>query len=393
MIKCSGKFASIGPIPTRIQLGIAAHRNLLDILETTSGPPGESILFLCDRAILSTDIFKSIEYILEKSGHPFILFSEIEAEPTDAVVEKIHERCRHNKPFLIIALGGGSTIDAAKAVGILAANGGSIHDYEGMEKFKGKRVPLVAIPTTAGTGSEVTGACLITDTRRGLKMSISHPTSNPADIAILDPLALVSLPAAPAAYAGMDALTHALESYINLNASFMTDALNLQAIELVAGSIRDFVSDRGDMDAGLKMLCGASLAGLGFTNTGVGNVHCMARFVGTFFHISHGLANAVCLPAVAEFNLTADPEKFARASAAMGENIAGLTALEAGRKCIDAVRRLNRDLGIPSRLRDIGVREEKIPEMAELCFKANYNTRNPRFTTADDFVSLFREAY
>jgi alcohol dehydrogenase len=191
----------------------------------------------------------------------------------------------------------------------------------------------------------------------------------------------------------MDAFTHAIESYINLNANYVTDAYDLEAMALISNSLRPFVANRANLDAGLKMLCASCLAGLGFTNTGVGNVHGMSRFVGTFFHVPHGIANAVCLPAVAEYNLLADPEKFARVAAAMGENIAGLTAIEAGRKAVEAIRRLNADLGIPPRLRDIGVKEERIPEMADLCFKANYNTRNPRYTSVNDFVSLYKQAF
>jgi alcohol dehydrogenase len=393
MTVCVEKFACVGPIQTQVYLGIGAHKNLLNILGNISNRPDQEILFLCDRALVPTEFFKSIEGILKENGSPFDLFAEIDAEPSDTIVEKVYERCKKNKPSLILAVGGGSAIDIGKAVGILIPHGGSIYDYEGVEKYKGSRLPLVAIPTTAGTGSEVTGSCIITNTRKGVKMSITHSTLNPANIAILDPLSLVTLPAAPAACAGVDALTHALESYTNLNSNLITDALNLQAIELISKNIRQFVSNRSNLDAGLKMLCAASLAGLGFTNTGLGNVHCMSRFVGTFFHVAHGLATAVCLPVVAEFNLLANPEKFARVSEVMGENIAGLTTMEAGRKGIETIRQLNRDLGIPSRLRDLGVKEEKIPEMAELCFKANYNTRNPRYTTVNDFVSLFKRAF
>jgi alcohol dehydrogenase len=386
------KFACFGPMQTQVYFGIGAHKNLANILGNISNKADQKILFLCDGSLVPTEFFKSIEGILKENGTPFDLFAEIDAEPSDTMVEKVYERCKKNKPSLILAVGGGSAIDLGKAVGILIPHGGSIRDYEGAEKYQGSRTPLIAIPTTAGTGSEVTAFCLITDTRKGVKMSITHSTLNPANIAILDPLSLVTLPAAPAANAGMDAFTHAFESYINLNANVITDALDLQAMALVSHNLRQFVSNRSNLDAGLKMLCASSLAGLGFTNTHVGNVHCMARFIGTFFHVPHGLAIAVCLPVVAEFNQLANPEKFSRVAEVMGENIAGLTTMEAGRKGIEAMRQLNKDLGMPSRLRDLGVKEEKIPEMAELCFKANYHARNPRYTTVNDFASLFKQA-
>jgi alcohol dehydrogenase len=191
----------------------------------------------------------------------------------------------------------------------------------------------------------------------------------------------------------MDAFVHALESYISLNANLITDAMNLYAIELISQNVRPFVSNRSNLEAGLKMLCAASLAAMGFSNTGAGNIHCMARFVGAFFHVSHGLSNAVCLPYGAEFNLMANPEKFARVALAMGEMIQGLTALEAGRKAIEAIKQLNRDLGIPERLREVGVTEDKLPEMARLSFEANYNQWNPRYTTVEDFRSLFESAF
>ena len=280
-----------------------------------------------------------------------------------------------------------------KAVGILAANGGRIQDYEGIDRFPNPPVPLLAIPTTAGTGSEVSGSCVITDTDRSLKLSIRGSTLNRAKVAILDPLTLSSLPHHVAAHAAMDAFVHALESYVSLNANPITDAMNLYAIGLISQNVRPFVANRSNLEAGLQMLCAASLAGMGFSNTGAGNIHCMARFVGAFFHVPHGLANAVCLPYGADFNLMASPQKYARLASAMGGAVHGMTTLEAARTAIDAIRRLNGDLGIPSRLREIGVTENRISEMARLCFEANYNRWNPRYTTVEDFQLLFEKAF
>jgi alcohol dehydrogenase len=169
--------------------------------------------------------------------------------------------------------------------------------------------------------------------------------------------------------------------------------MNLAAIELIAKNIRPFVANRANLNAGLNMLCGASLAAMGFSNTGLGNVHCMARFVGAFFHLTHGLSNAVCLPHGAEFNLMAIPEKYAKVAVAMGENISNLSTMEAGAKGVDAIKTLCHDLHIPQRLRDIGVQKEKLPEMARLCFEANYNRWNPRYTTEEDFLSLLEKAF
>jgi len=284
-------------------------------------------------------------------------------------------------------------MDVAKAVGILATNGGRIHDYEGIEKFSTPPPPLIAIPTTAGTGSEVSGSCVITDTDKGLKMSIRHASMNPADVAILDPLALRTVPAHVAAHSGLDAFVHAFESYISRQANPFTDAVNLHALELISSNIRQFTANRNNLEAGLNMLCGSALAGMAFGQTGLGNVHCMARFVGAFFHLSHGLSNALCLPHVAVFNMPANPAKYARVALAMGEAVQGLPELDAARCAISAIRDLCQDLDIPSRLRDAGVEEDKLDEMAQLCVEANYNRWNPRDTSLRDFQRLFREAF
>jgi alcohol dehydrogenase len=376
--------------PTKIYLGINAYKKLPEIIH---GFGVKHLFFLSDNGVVSTDIFKIVKGLLEEHHVTFDLFTDIEPDPSHKTAEKAYGLYQKNKTGVLLALGGGSTIDVGKAVGILATNGGRIQDYEGTDKFSNPPLPIIAIPTTAGTGSEVSGSCVITDVDRGLKMSIRSAAFNPTKVAILDPVGLKSLPVKVAAHAAMDAFVHALESYVSLNANPITDAMNLHAMELISKNIRPFVANRSNLEVGLEMLCGASLAAMGFSNTGAGNIHCMARFVGTFFHVSHGLSNAVCLPYGAEFNLTANPEKFARVALALGETTHGLTTLEAANKAIDAVKRLNRDLGIPATLREIGVTKDKLAEMARLSFEANYNRWNPRYTTIEDFCSLFERAF
>ncbi|MBL7213905.1 MAG: iron-containing alcohol dehydrogenase [Desulfobacteraceae bacterium] len=371
-------------------MGIGAYRKLPEIL---NGLNTNNIFLLSDSGVASTDFFKLVEDILTEKNIKFEIFSDIETDPSDKTVEKAYAIYQKSKPSALITLGGGSTIDVGKAVAILATNGGRIHDYEGIDLFANPPLTIIAIPTTTGTGSEVSGSCVITDTTRGLKMSVRSASLNPAEIAILDPLALKTLPVEVATDSGMDAFVHAFESHISLNANPVTDALTLNAIELISSNITPFVSDRSDLDAGLKMLCGASLAGMGFSNTGLGNIHCMARFIGAFFHVSHGLSNAVCLPYGAEFNLTANPDKYARIALAMGDDISGLSSMEAGEKAVKAIWKLCKDIGIPEKLRDIGVEKEKLPEIARLCFEANYNRWNPRYTEENDFLALLEKAW
>ena len=376
--------------PTKLYIGINSHEKLREIIADWGV---KRLLFLSDPGIASGEVYKRVEEILKENRVTFDVFTEIEPEPSDKTVEKAYEICRRSQPSALLALGGGSTMDTGKAVGILATNGGRIHDYEGIDKFSNPPLPLIAIPTTAGTGSEVSYSCVITDTDRDNKMSIRSATLNRAKVAILDPMALKSLPDKVAAYAAMDAFVHAFESYVSLNANPITDGMNLHAIELISRNVRPFMSNRNNLEAGLKMLCAASLAAMGFSNTGLGNIHCMARLVGAFFHVSHGLSNAVCLPYGAEFNMIANPEKFARVALAMGETIQGLTTLEAGAKAVEAIKQLNRDLRIPEKLREVGVGEERLPEMARLAFESNYNRWNPRYTTIEDFHFLFKRAF
>lgn len=376
--------------PTKIHMGIRSHQKLNDIIQEWKI---EKLFVVADGFIVKTEIFASVEKILKDNNVAFDLFSEVEPDPSADSVEKAFGLYRESQASVVLAVGGGSTMDTGKGVAILARNGGRIKDYEGIEKFSIPPLPLIAIPTTAGTGSEVSASCTITDTDRGLKMSIRHPTLNPARVAILDPIALKTLPASVASHAAVDAFVHAFESYISLNANPITDAMNLHAMELISHHIRPFVTDRTDLEAGLNMACGSNLAGITFGQTGLGNVHCMARFVGAFCHVSHGLSNAVCFPAAAEFNLPANPKKYARVAVAMGENIQGLTEMEAARKAFDAIRLMCLDLGIPGKLRDIGATEEMLPKMAKLSYDAGYNKWNPRYTTYENFLDLFKGVY
>lgn len=376
--------------PTRIHMGDDACAKLPDILASYQHP---NTLVVVDPALIDGAYHARIRKILESANVNTVTFSEIEPEPSAHTVEKIEALARQANVKLVLAIGGGSTIDAGKAVAILLTNGGRIHDYEGIEKFSIPPLPVIAIPTTAGTGSEVSGSCVISDTDKGLKMSIRHASLNPARHAILDPKALVTLPASVAAHAGIDAFVHALESFISRLSNPVTDAINLQAISTIAANLRPFVRDRSNLESSLLMLTGSTLAGMTFGQTGLGNVHCMARFVGAFYHLSHGLSNALCLSEVCRFNRPAAPEKFAQIAHAMGCQTSGLSLDDAGLMAIDAIEALCRDVGIPDSLKQAGVDDLRFEEMASLCVQANYNRWNPRETSKADFIQLFQSAY
>lgn len=375
--------------PTRIHYGSGAHEKLASLFDTLNS---KRVFITADPAMRSSPILARILAMLDEAGVAHSVFSEIEPDPSDTTVTKAFEQCRAHQATAILALGGGSTIDVGKAAGILMTNGGRINDYEGIEVFRTPPLPLVAIPTTAGTGSEVSGSCTITDTTRNLKMSIRHAALNPARIAILDPLALRSLPRHVAVHSGIDAFVHAFESFISRGATPFTDALNLRAISLIAGSIRDFAADRTNERAGLDMLLGSAMAGMCFGQTGLGNVHCMARFVGAYFHVSHGLSNALCLPAVAAFNRPAAAARYAQIAPLLG--VTDVVPEEAASLLtVQAITGLCRDLDVPPRLRDIGARDAVYEEIADLCVAAGYDRWNPRSTAREDFLMLLRQAH
>lgn len=376
-------------VPTEMIFGVNSHARIPDEIR---GLGGDAAFLITDKGVAQTDFFRDVMSLLKSAGIGVEVFDDVEPEPSAKTLEKAFSLFQKKKIKVLLAIGGGSPIDTAKGVGILATNGGRIFDYEGFSIFKNPPIPLIAVPTTAGTGSEVSGSCVFTDTNQGVKRTINHPRFNRARVAILDPLALKTLPASVAAHAGTDAFVHALESFLSLEASPLTEGISLYGTELIAKNIRPFVANRGNLEAGGNMLIGSAFGAIGFTSVRTGNIHCMARFVGAFFHIPHGLSNAVCLPYVAEFNMIACPEKFGRVAQAMGIETSGMTVMEAARAAISAIKVLCEDLGIPRNLREIGVKEDAIPKMAKLAFQANYNRWNPRYTTEEDFVKLFHKA-
>jgi alcohol dehydrogenase len=376
--------------PTRLYLGLGSHQILKDIFKQYGA---QRVFIALDAALIHSNFFAQVQALLVEQAIAYKTFTDIEPDPSAITVAKAFDACSAHQATLLLAIGGGSTIDVAKAVGILATNGGRIHDYEGVEKFANAPLPLIVIPTTAGTGSEVSGSCVITDTEKQRKMSIRHASLNPAAVAILDPLAVRTVPGHVAAHSGMDAFVHAFESYLSRQANAFTDAINLHALELISGNLRQFVSNRENTASASNMLYGSALAGITFGQTGLGNVHCMARFVGASLHLSHGLSNAICLPHVARFNMLANPEKYSRIAVAMGRQVQGMSTLDAAKQAVLAIDELCNDLGIPKRLRDLGAIEEDFDEMALQCLQADYNRWNPRHTTQADFRQLLQRAF
>ena len=283
-------------------------------------------------------------------------------------------------------------MDTAKTAGVLATNPGGVLEYEGPNLVKNDMPPMIAIPTTYGTGAEVSPGSIITNEHKKYKMGIGDDWHMSPAVAILDPMLLLSLPPHIAASTGMDALTHAIESYVANWAEPFTDAWNLQAIKMIAENLPAAVATSSDVEATANMLYASTMTGLAFSNAGLGFVHSMTHVLGGMLDMPHGVANALVLPYVMDYNLLACPKKFADIAQAMGENVDGLPLLDAAEKSVEAVRKLSKRLGIPQTLSEVGVDPAKIDEMAEWAFKDGNTECNPRPGSKEIFVELFKTA-
>jgi alcohol dehydrogenase class IV len=348
-------------------------------------------IIVTDRGIAASNLLDKLQPGLDRASLAYDIFNEIEPNPAAGAVERAAEQARRSGADAVLAIGGGSPIDAGKMVAVLAKFGGTVGDYEGIGIVSEPTLPLVAVPTTVGTGSEVTRGAVITDTDRNIKMVVVSPHLFPR-IAILDPLLLEKLPPQITAATGMDSLTQALEGYVSRGANPISDALNLEALRLIAENLRLAVA-RNDPEALANMQIATTMQGMGFHNSGLGLVHAMSNTVGGMFGTAHGVTNAVILPHVMAFNVGADPVRFARVAEAMGEPVEGISVRAAADRAIDAIRVLAADVGIPSTLGDLGVDPAAIPEMAQIAMAGIDAPTNPRHFTEEDIVALYRRSF
>lgn len=327
---------------------------------------------------------------LEAKGIKATAYTDTEGNPSVETVEKATESFKESDSDFIIALGGGSPMDVAKAVGVVAKYGGSITDYEGGGKVPGDIIPLIAVPTTAGTGSEVTAFSVITDHSRNYKLTVFSYKLIPA-YAILDANLLTTAPPSVAAACGIDAMVHALEAYISTAASPFSEAMSEKALELIGKNIRRYVANRGDIDAAENMLVGSLFAGIAFSWARLGNVHAMSHPVSAFFNVPHGVANAILLPTIVEYNALADTGKYYKiyryiAKAPMPEEVFEPDML------VNEIKALNKELNIPASLSEAGVTDDKIGAMSEDAMKSGNILVNPRSSTIKDIEMLYNKA-
>lgn len=346
--------------------------------------------FVSDPQLAAMGVVKKCMEIVTQAGLAACAFTETEANPSVETVEAAKKAFLSSGADLLVALGGGSSMDVAKAVAVVAKYGGCITEYEGAHKVPGETIPQIAIPTTAGTGSEVTAFSVITDHSRNYKLTVFDYRLIPK-IAVLDPELLTSVSASVAAACGMDAFIHALEAYISLDASPFTDALAQKAMEYIGKNIRRYVANRADIEAAGAMLSGSLLAGIAFSWARLGNVHAMSHPLSANFNIPHGVANSVLLPTVVEYNALADQGKYYYIFSCLANKQVAKEEFEPSMLAAQ-IRALNEQLGIPATLRELGVTEDAFDAMADDAMKSGNIAVNPRMTTKKDILMLYQKA-
>ena len=349
-------------------------------------------LIITDADLVKFGVAAKVTELLDANGMPYNIFSQVKANPTVEIVKRGVNAFRVSGADYLIAVGGGSSIDTAKAVGIIAGNPefSDVVSLEGTANTLRKAAPTIAIPTTAGTAAEVTINYVITDEEKKRKFVCVDVHDIP-QIAIVDPEMMASMPRGLAASTGMDALTHAIEGYVTKGAWEMTDMFHLQAIKMIAKNLKDAVN--GDMKAREEMANAQYIAGMGFSNVGLGVVHGMAHPLGAFYDTPHGVANAVLLPYVMEHNQDATGEKYREIARAMGvANVDNMSQEEYRRAAIEAVRALSRSVEIPQTLAAIGVKEEDLEELAKSAFCDVCTGGNPKDMTEESILGVYRWA-
>lgn len=366
------------------------------------------ILIVTDKPLVNAGLVEETRRPLIEAGVTVEVFDGGEPEPSLRVADACIEVARQFQPQGLVALGGGSNMDLTKTAATVLAHGGNPRDYLGEDRVPGPVIPLICVPTTAGTGSEVSGSCVLTDEENHLKVAITSNYLRPR-VAVVDPRLTLTCPKKVTADSGIDALTHAIEAYTAVdNEEFplppgektiyqgrhpMGDMLAEKAIVLVGENLERAVNEPQNLKAREAMSLGAMLAGLAFSNVGVALVHALEYPVGGATHCSHGAGNGLLLPYVMRFNLPARVPHFARIAKLLGEDVAGCDELAAANRAIAAVERLNKAIGIPARLREFGAREDQIPSFAEKAFGIKRILRvNPRSVTIEDLKAILLSA-
>jgi alcohol dehydrogenase len=371
------------------------------VFADVSGPQtlAQEVMRLGSRkALVVTDagVLKAGVLDLLKPGFPEAcsvrIFSDVMQDPTVDVMDAIGRICREDRIDMLVGIGGGACLDAAKGAAIVAVTGASVREAVGEDKVSAKGLPVIAVPTTAGTGSEVSWHISVNDTERHLKVTVRSPRVVPTT-AILDAALIASVPRPVIAAAGLDALTHSLESYVsNVGNWDLTDAIALHACEMIGRALVPYWNNPGDREHASQMLLASCFGGLVLSHSRTGIVHQMARPLGAQFHVPHGLANAVLLPWCLEFSCSSKPERFMKIARALGEDVNGIEPAHAAKRVVNAVRRINSTIQIPSSLAVFGVTEDALERLAVDALQGKPSVTNPCRASKEEVMQIYRRA-
>jgi alcohol dehydrogenase class IV len=371
--------------PTQITYGLGATNQLRHIIDDQGF---KNVLIITDQGLIQTGLIDQLTDQLV--GINYAVFADTKPNPTVTNCNDAVDLLKEINANVVVAMGGGSSIDVAKAVCLLATNEGAIQDFEGIDKCSNDLLPLIAIPTTAGTASEVTTFTVITDEERQYKFTVGGIRLAPK-WALVDPLVTKSLPSHITAATGLDALVHAIESYTSKMANPISKALAREAIRKISANLRQAVFNGDNLVARDNMLMGSLLAGLAFSNTRLGNCHALSHPVSAIYGVPHGVANSILIPHVMQFNSLAAPELFSDIAQDMGENLEGLTLMERAQAAVEAVRKLSKDINIPSDFSQYGVDESQLDRMTKDALLSGNIAVNPRKTTYQDVIELYKK--
>ena len=354
---------------------------------------GKKVLIITDPGVVQAKLIEPVKASLEAAKVPYVIFDQVKPEPPVSCVEEAVEKIKSEKCDLVIGVGGGSSLDVAKAVSLKATNDMAVLEMCGLDLAKKRGLPKILIPTTSGTGSEITRVSVLINEKENVK-TVINSLYTLADVAIVDPLLTLTVPQKVTADTGIDALVHLIETYVAMTATPFSDILAERAIEWVADYLPIAWAKGSNLEARYYMSLASTLAGMAFASGGLGAVHALAYPVGTEYHLSHGRSNAILLPHVMRYNLSGNPEKYAMIASLMGKDVEGLSAVEAAEFSVEAVEDLLATVGISYHLRDYGIPEQAISKLVEGGMKfARLFILNPRDLNEQDVRSVYEEAY
>lgn len=375
--------------PTKILFGAGKSETTGEIINSLGK---RNVLVISDPGVTGANLLDGILESLKKEGLSYTVFSDVGYEATLAQVEEGLKVLKDKGSDIILSVGGGSVMDTAKAIGVLATNPGNLGDYEGPEKYKNPPLATVAVPTTAGSGSELSFSAVISDTERQYKFSVRSSMQIPK-VAILDPDLLKTTPPKLAAASGLDALSHGLEAYVSTQSNFMTDAYCKQNFDLVGKYLRRFVADPSDTEAASGMLLASTMGSMAFNVARLGLVHAIGHPLGASFHLPHGVACALLMPHVIEFNLDSCPDKFMDIAIALEGGISECISSQKFPSAVDAVVRLMDDVGVQADFSAYEISEELLSSLADKTLRSGIQLTNPRSCDKEDVINILNNLF